>query len=116
MLENDEDANFEETEQTPKTSHSERLKFVETALQYFEQQVVSVMDLLLLRRLRDEAAKCGMHNVDAPVPSFYQRPNFICIKLFGLLRDPGQDILLNVVVICKLFAYQMLFLWTKQNK
>lgn len=58
MPENDEDIDDEDiTVQTPKISHSEGLKAVETALQYFEQQGASVMDLLFLRRLRDEAAK-----------------------------------------------------------
>ncbi|GBN36125.1 hypothetical protein AVEN_151840-1 [Araneus ventricosus] len=27
-------------------------------------------------------------NVDAPIPSFYQRPNSSCIKFFGLLTHP----------------------------
>ncbi|XP_023231971.1 jerky protein homolog-like [Centruroides sculpturatus] len=58
MLENNEDVDVEDsTVQAPKISHSEGLKAVETALQYFEQQGASVMDLLFLRRLRDEAAK-----------------------------------------------------------
>ncbi|GFS48232.1 hypothetical protein TNCV_2296271 [Trichonephila clavipes] len=35
---------------------SESLKAVESALQYFEQQRASVMDLLSIRLLRDEAA------------------------------------------------------------
>ncbi|GFW50531.1 hypothetical protein TNCV_2888341 [Trichonephila clavipes] len=50
----------EDTHQIPKLSHSEGLKAVETTLSYFEQQGASVMDLLFLRRLRDEAAKHSM--------------------------------------------------------
>ncbi|GFW99598.1 hypothetical protein TNCV_3418311 [Trichonephila clavipes] len=52
MPENDE----ADTIQTPDISQSEGLKAVEIALQYFEQGV-SVMDLVFLRHLRDEAAK-----------------------------------------------------------
>ena len=64
MLKKDEDVDVEDsTVQAPKISHSEGLKAVETTLQYFEQQGASVLDLLFLRRLRDEAAKrrvqCG---------------------------------------------------------
>ncbi|GFX51971.1 hypothetical protein TNCV_3063881 [Trichonephila clavipes] len=44
-------------EQIPKISHSVGLKAVEAALLYSEQQGVSVMNLLLLRRLRDKAEK-----------------------------------------------------------
>lgn len=44
-------------EEQHKMSHSEGLKAVEGALQYFEQQGASPMDILFLRRLRDEAAK-----------------------------------------------------------
>ncbi|GFT66405.1 hypothetical protein TNCV_3208461 [Trichonephila clavipes] len=54
--ENAEDVNVEDTEQTPKISHIEGPKAVETSLRYFEQGA-SVMDLLFLRRLRDETAK-----------------------------------------------------------
>ncbi|GFV70222.1 hypothetical protein TNCV_843411 [Trichonephila clavipes] len=57
MSENDEDVNFEDTVQTPKISHRGGLKAVETSLQYFELQDASVMDLLFLRHLLDEAAK-----------------------------------------------------------
>ncbi|GFS47286.1 hypothetical protein TNCV_4862611 [Trichonephila clavipes] len=56
MPENNEDVNVEDTIQTPKISHNERLKAVETSLQYFEQQGASVMDLLSLRCPYDEAA------------------------------------------------------------
>ncbi|GFV75462.1 hypothetical protein TNCV_1483081 [Trichonephila clavipes] len=54
MLEN-EDVNFEETVKTSKTLHRKGLKAVKNAFQYFEPQGVSVMDLVFLRRLRDEA-------------------------------------------------------------
>ncbi|GFX58633.1 hypothetical protein TNCV_418121 [Trichonephila clavipes] len=57
MLEKDEDVNVEDTLQTPKISLSERLKIVETALQYFEPQGVSIMDLMFHCRLRVEAEK-----------------------------------------------------------
>ncbi|GFR09827.1 jerky protein homolog-like [Trichonephila clavata] len=57
ISENDADIKVEDPVQTPKISHSEGLKAVETTLQYFEQQGASVMDLMFLRRLRDEAAK-----------------------------------------------------------
>ncbi|GFX99656.1 hypothetical protein TNCV_3053131 [Trichonephila clavipes] len=56
MPENDEDVNVGNTVQTPKISLSEELKDIETALQYFEQLIASVMDILFLR-LRDEAGK-----------------------------------------------------------
>ncbi|PRD19575.1 UNVERIFIED_CONTAM: hypothetical protein NCL1_56969, partial [Trichonephila clavipes] len=46
MLENGEDINIEDAAETPKTSHSEGLGAVKTALQYFDQQGVSIMDLL----------------------------------------------------------------------
>ncbi|GFU63316.1 hypothetical protein TNCV_661501 [Trichonephila clavipes] len=54
---NDEDVNVEDIEQTPKISHSKRLKAVDIVLQYFEEQGASVMEALFLRRLRDEAVK-----------------------------------------------------------
>ncbi|GFT10163.1 hypothetical protein TNCV_1115831 [Trichonephila clavipes] len=54
---NDEDVHVEE--QTPKISHREGLKAVETALRCFEQGM-SVIDLLLLGHLRDEAEKRGV--------------------------------------------------------
>ncbi|GFT70264.1 hypothetical protein TNCV_3457041 [Trichonephila clavipes] len=53
-LENDEDANVEDTVQTPQISRSE---VVRTALRQFEQGA-SLMDLLSLHPLRDELAKC----------------------------------------------------------
>ncbi|GFW22490.1 hypothetical protein TNCV_2170241 [Trichonephila clavipes] len=56
MPEND-DVNVENTKQTSKISHSEGLKIVEIACQYFEQHRASVMVLLFLRRLRNEAEK-----------------------------------------------------------
>ncbi|GFU20825.1 hypothetical protein TNCV_5059591 [Trichonephila clavipes] len=57
MSENDE-VYVEDIIHTPKISLSEGLKTAETELQYFEQQGASVMDLLFLRRLRDETANC----------------------------------------------------------
>ncbi|GFX73568.1 hypothetical protein TNCV_2342731 [Trichonephila clavipes] len=54
MPESAEDVTVENTVQTPKISHSEGLKAVETALYYLEQQGASIMDF---RRHRDEAAK-----------------------------------------------------------
>ncbi|GFT91451.1 hypothetical protein TNCV_4286061 [Trichonephila clavipes] len=61
MPENDEDVNVEDTKPTLKISHSEGIKAVETTLQYFAQQGASVMDLLFLRRLYDEAANTRVH-------------------------------------------------------
>ncbi|GFU95777.1 hypothetical protein TNCV_3646591, partial [Trichonephila clavipes] len=55
---NDEDLNIEDSVQTPKISHSEGLKVIETAFQHFERHEPSVMDIVFLRRLRDEATKC----------------------------------------------------------
>ncbi|GFV89759.1 hypothetical protein TNCV_827511 [Trichonephila clavipes] len=56
------DVNVANTGPTPKISHEE-LKVVETSLQYFDPGA-SVMDLLLFRRLRSEAARrkclCGV--------------------------------------------------------
>ncbi|GBM86876.1 hypothetical protein AVEN_159720-1 [Araneus ventricosus] len=48
-------------------------------------------------------------NVDTLIPSFNQRPNSRCIKFFGLLSHPQQDLVLNVVIICKEFASKKLF-------
>ncbi|GFV97121.1 hypothetical protein TNCV_3527061 [Trichonephila clavipes] len=56
MPEND-DVNVEDTMQTPRISHNRRLKDVETSLQYFEQRGASVIGLMFLPRLRDEASK-----------------------------------------------------------
>ncbi|GFU41457.1 hypothetical protein TNCV_4586051 [Trichonephila clavipes] len=53
---NDKGVKAVDTVKTPKRSHREELKAVETTLQYFEQGA-SVMYLLFFRRLRDEAAK-----------------------------------------------------------
>lgn len=48
---------MEDDGKVEKMSHSEGLKAVEGALCYFEQQGASAMDILFLRRLRDEAAR-----------------------------------------------------------
>ncbi|GFU61438.1 hypothetical protein TNCV_845581 [Trichonephila clavipes] len=65
MPENDRSVNVEDTAQTPKISHSEGSKTIETAFKYFKQDA-SVKDLVFLRCLRDDAAKrrvqCGRHN------------------------------------------------------
>ncbi|GFV51115.1 hypothetical protein TNCV_4743921 [Trichonephila clavipes] len=55
LLSENDDVDVEDIVQTPIIPHSEGLKAAETALRYFEQQGVSVIDLLFLR---DEAAKC----------------------------------------------------------
>ncbi|GFV52110.1 hypothetical protein TNCV_1093271 [Trichonephila clavipes] len=57
MPENDETVNIEDSACTSNTSHSKRLKAVESAFQYFRQQGALVMNLLFVRHLRDEAAK-----------------------------------------------------------
>ncbi|GFX57966.1 hypothetical protein TNCV_3069331 [Trichonephila clavipes] len=72
-LENEEDVNAKNIVQIPKILHSERLKVVETVIQYFEQQGASVMDLLYLRRLREEAAKRRMqYGKHQNITHFYQ--------------------------------------------
>lgn len=43
--------------ETNKISHTEGLKSVECALRYFEQEGAAAMDILVLRRLRDTAAR-----------------------------------------------------------
>ncbi|GFX76742.1 hypothetical protein TNCV_664491 [Trichonephila clavipes] len=57
MPENDEDVNAEDTIQPFKISHREGLKAIETHLQYLILQSAPVMDLMFLRRIREEAVK-----------------------------------------------------------
>ena len=48
---------IENCQQQEKMSHSEGVKAFEGALRYFEQQGPSAMDIIFLRRFRDEAAR-----------------------------------------------------------
>ncbi|XP_046686593.1 jerky protein homolog-like [Homalodisca vitripennis] len=47
----------EDTTQKSKLTHSEGVKFFEGAIQYLQEQGTTGMDILFLRRLRDEAAR-----------------------------------------------------------
>ena len=47
----------EDHRQERKVSHSEAVKFIEGTLQYLEQQNATGMEILFLRRLRDQAAR-----------------------------------------------------------
>ncbi|GFU95776.1 hypothetical protein TNCV_697781 [Trichonephila clavipes] len=73
---NDEDLNIEDSVQTPKISHSEGLKVIETAFQHFERHEPSVMDIVFLRRLRDEATKCRvLYGREYNITNFFKKRN-----------------------------------------
>lgn len=57
--ENEEDSDYDEEDsnQNSKLTHSEGLKFIEGTLQYLQEQGAAAMDILFLRRIRDEAAR-----------------------------------------------------------
>ena len=52
-----EDEEMEDNGKVKKMTHSEGLKAAEGMLRYLEEQGASAMDILFLRRLRDEAAR-----------------------------------------------------------
>lgn len=58
----DSEDEIESDQQEEKMSHSEGLKFIEGALCYLEQQNTTGMDILFLRRLRDDAARRRVDN------------------------------------------------------
>lgn len=55
--EDDSEYDMESSQQEEKMSHSDGVKCIEQALRYLQQQGSSAMDVLFLRRLRDEAAR-----------------------------------------------------------
>lgn len=72
--EGDSEDDTERSNQEEKMSHSDGEKYLEGALRYLEQQGSSAMDILFLRRLRDEAARCRIEKEkQSSIKQFFKR-------------------------------------------
>ncbi|GFW31799.1 hypothetical protein TNCV_5039691 [Trichonephila clavipes] len=91
MQDNDENVKVEDALQTPRISHSETLKIVDTALQYFQQQGALMMDLLFCSFdvfvMKQETAQCSTQDNRALCISLKHASSFCKVSDYVRNRD-----------------------------
>ncbi|GFT28686.1 hypothetical protein TNCV_4832481 [Trichonephila clavipes] len=82
LMKNDEDINVEDIIQTSKISHSEELQ-AQTALQYFELQGASAMNLLFLTAfaMKQQNAKCSTEDNRTVRISWGEVPTLLSVSI-----------------------------------